>query len=79
MGLTVQLPSGCATATATLRTRMPTSGCTAVAESGHRVIAVAESVGDFSESVDPMAFYKNVLRRALVAVGLPASQPQRMR
>ena len=50
-----------------------------MAESGHRVIAVAESVGDFSESVDPMAFYKNVLRRALVAVGLPASQPQRMR
>jgi integrase len=29
---------------------------------------------DYSEPVDPTAFYKNVLRPALVAVGLPASQ-----
>jgi integrase len=31
---------------------------------------------DFSEPIDPTAFYKNVLRPALVAVGLPASQPE---
>jgi integrase len=30
---------------------------------------------DFSEPVDPGAFYKNVLRPALGAVGLPASRP----
>lgn len=30
---------------------------------------------DYSEPVDPTAFYKNVLRPALAAVGLPASQP----
>jgi integrase len=30
---------------------------------------------DFSEPVDPGAFYKNLLRPALEAVGLPASRP----
>jgi len=30
---------------------------------------------DYSEPVDPGGFYKNVLRPALVAVGLPASRP----
>ena len=30
---------------------------------------------DFSEPVDPGAFYKNLFRPALEAVGLPASRP----
>jgi integrase len=34
---------------------------------------------DFSEPVDTTAFYKNVLRPALAAVGLPASTPERVR
>jgi integrase len=40
---------------------------------------LAVALLDFSEPVDPTAFYKNVLRPALVAVGLPASQPERTR
>jgi integrase len=32
---------------------------------------------DFSEPIDPTAFYKNVLHPALAAVGLPASAPER--
>jgi integrase len=32
---------------------------------------------DFSEPVDTTSFYKNVLRPALAAVGLPASRPAR--
>ena len=34
---------------------------------------------DYSEPIDPTAFYKNVLRPALVAVGLPTSQPAHTR
>lgn len=34
---------------------------------------------DFSEPVDPGAFYKNLLRPALEVVGLPASRPARTR
>jgi integrase len=40
---------------------------------------LAVSPLDFSEPIDPTAFYKNVLRPALVAVGLPASQPEHSR
>ena len=40
---------------------------------------LAVSPLDFSEPVDPTAFYKNVLRPALVAVGLPASQQEHSR
>jgi integrase len=42
-----------------------------------RRLAVAPM--DYSEPVDPTAFYKYVLRPPLAAVGLPASQPARTR
>jgi hypothetical protein len=42
---------------------------------GDAGVRLAVAPLDYSEPVDTTAFYKNVLRPALAAVGLPASTP----